>query len=65
MTNGSYVSQLVLWYKEQPFRDFPGGAVFATSLSNAGGVGSIPGWINILLLAIPPYLSHPTIPSVE
>ena len=44
MNNGSYVSQLVLWYKEQPFRDFPGGAVFATSLSNAGGVGSIPGW---------------------
>ena len=26
------------------FRDFPSGPVVKTSPSNAGGVGSIPGW---------------------
>ena len=31
-------------FKVIRFRDFPGGPVVETSPSNAGGVGSIPGW---------------------
>ena len=30
--------------KTTEIRDFPGGPVVKTLLSNAGGAGSIPGW---------------------
>ena len=35
---------MVVPFPKMSKRDFPGGPVVKTSPSNAGGVGSIPGW---------------------
>ena len=40
---GTRLSFLVSGFRITDGRDFPGGPVVKTSLSNAGGVGSIPG----------------------